>query len=62
VKTYRVMVGPWTFVEFSVHRAMPQAQEAQLLGEYLVEAVAQGHRTYGPAHEVRLSSYIRSTG
>jgi hypothetical protein len=62
VKTYRVLVGPWIFVEFSVHGAMTQAQEAQLLGEYLIEAVAQGHRTYGPGHEVRVSSYIRSNG
>lgn len=61
MKTYRVLVGPYAWCEFSVHRAMTSAEECKLLGEYLVEATAVGQRVYGPSHEVRVQSYIRSS-
>lgn len=60
MKTYRIVVGPFRFCEFSVHRAMTPQDECKLLGEYLVEAVAAGHRVYGPTHEVRVCSYNSS--
>lgn len=60
MKTYRIHVGPYIVCEFSVHKSMSTAREAKLLGEYLVDAVARGHREYGHGHEVRVSSYLRN--